>query len=72
MPVNMAENFFSLIPAANQVHIPMDEPRSRIVDFEADGHIVVSPAGADDVTNNRVVVVVGAGSSTTYDVKVVL
>ena len=50
----------------------VEEPRAGVVGGEADGDVVASRAGGDDVTLGRVDVVVGVAASAAHDPELVL
>lgn len=50
-----------------RIHLPVEEPGSRIVSREPNGDIVAVPTNVDDISPDRIRVVVGAAAGTSND-----
>ena len=55
-----------------EVDVAVEEPRAGVVGLEADGDVVASRAGGDDVALGRVDVVVGVAAGAAHDPELVL
>ena len=53
------------LPAQMPINVAVEEPRASIVSDEAEGHLVTSNTGVNNVTDDRIVpVILGAARAT--------